>query len=125
MNLSERALRVAVRALQAGAPPAAVWLAERLFFTPPRRPTSSDMLALLESGGRRGHGRAIRLDCGACLRDLLFRLGLHPLLRRIGPIQGPAVRHEIAEGEGPRVLLAVAVDLGHDVGRHRPAPVII
>ena len=50
--LSLRALRIAVRALQAGAPPLAVRLAERLFFTPPRKAISRDLEALLDTGTR-------------------------------------------------------------------------
>ena len=47
-----RALRVAVRALQAVAPPLAVRLAERLFFTPPRKAISRDLETLLDTGTR-------------------------------------------------------------------------
>lgn len=50
--LGQRVVRVAVRALQAGAPPVAVWVAERLFFTPPRSRLGPDGRALLDSGAR-------------------------------------------------------------------------
>lgn len=46
------ALRFAIRALQAGAPALAEWVAERLFFTPPRRAIAPDVRALLDTGAR-------------------------------------------------------------------------
>ena len=131
--IRERALRVAVRALQAGAPPVAVWLAERLFFTPPRRLLSLDQQGLLASGerfevrseGRRvvgwrwGRGPLVALVHGWGSRGGRLGAFIEPLVRRgyaVLTYDGPG--HGLSDGrmssmpELARALLAVREHAG-------------
>jgi pimeloyl-ACP methyl ester carboxylesterase len=129
----QRALRLGIRALQAAAPPLAGWVAERLFFTPPRRPATPDVRALLERGrsfavrveGRRvvgwawGEGPAIVLVHGWGSRGARLGAFVEPLValgRRVVTFDGPG--HGASEGrmssmiELARALRAVAEEQG-------------
>ncbi len=125
----QRALRLGLRVLQAAAPPLAAWVAERLFFTPPRRRITPDVRALLEGGrsfavrveGRRvvgwtwGEGPAVVLVHGWGSRGGRLGAFVEPLVerhRRVVAFDGPG--HGASEGrmssmvELARALRAVA-----------------
>jgi pimeloyl-ACP methyl ester carboxylesterase len=142
--ISQRVLRVAVRALEAGAPPVAVWLAERLFFTPPRKAISRDLQELLDTGtrfevraeGRRvvgwrwGTGPQVALVHGWGSRGGRLGAFIEPLLRRgyavvtyDGPGHGSSDGRKSSMLEFARALLAVRdhtgpIDaiIGHSLG---------
>lgn len=124
-----KALRAGIRALQAVAPPAAAWLAERLFFTPPRRPLTPDVRALLQRGvpfavrveGRRvagwswGQGPAVVLVHGWGSRGGRLGAFVEPLVQRgyrVVAFDGPG--HGASEGrmssmiELARALIVIA-----------------
>jgi pimeloyl-ACP methyl ester carboxylesterase len=140
-TLGQRALRIGVRALQAGAPPLAVWVAERLFFTPPRKPITPEVRALLDRGspfdlrveGRRlagwtwGTGPAVALVHGWGSRGGRLGAFVEPLVARgyrVVTYDGPG--HGASDGtmssmiELARALLAVAAQQGpfHAVVAH-------
>lgn len=129
----QRALRLGIRALQAAAPPLAGWVAERLFFTPPRRPVTPDVRALLERSrsfavrveGRRvvgwtwGEGPAVVLVHGWGSRGGRLGAFVEPLVerhRRVVMFDGPG--HGASGGrmssmvELARALRAVADEQG-------------
>ena len=142
--IRRRAFRVAVRALEAGAPPVAAWLAERLFFTPPRRAVSPDLLSLLDTGtrfelraeGRRvvgwrwGEGPQVALAHGWGSRGGRLGAFIEPLVRRgYAVVTWDGLGHGLSDGrmssmlELARTLLAVRdhagpfdAIIGHSLG---------